>query len=394
MKFSYEGNGITDCFYMALRDHKNYATKQYIRGTTRHELLDYTITLNDSAQNLLFIPYRYSNLPAIIAETLWVCVGRGDMFFLKYYLSNAMKYSDDGATWRGNYGRRIINYNTLDDNGRHIRINQVDRLINYLRKDRNTSRAVIVIPDGSDYHMDEYGEERKDEPCTIFIQYVVRGGELLCLVRMRSNDLILGCFNVNIFEWTFLQQLIANEINIAPGPYSVNAVSMHIYDDWMKRINLLLYAQQRPDIYSILKPIKLTLNWSTFKSQINKLMAIELTMRTFGPTQDIFNALDDNLIHNDLKEMFYTMAVASALKRKDVTMISYSILRMKNEVYALSCIEYVARRLGYTFDSYIETLFNKYFIERHNESLKDLHTYVFHSRHEQKTIDTMNGVKR
>ncbi len=389
MKLSYEGNNVSDCFYMALRDHKNYARAEQIRSTTRHEILDYTITLGDPLQNILFVPFRYNNIPAIIAETLWVFSGRIDMFFLRYYLKNAIRYSDNGEVWRGGYGKRLVGYDTRDDDGCYQRINQIDRVITYLKKDRFTSRGILNIPDGSDYQMNEEGEEKKDEPCTIFVQYCQRGCDLHCFVRMRSNDLVLGCFNVNLFEWTFLQQLIANEIGAVPGPYHINAVSMHIYANWMKKVPLLLQGQTPVDIYSIIEPVRLSLKWSQFKKQINELLFLELAGRNFGTDPDLIAEIA-TMFHPDLIDMFLCMAVTTAIKKRDNAMLAHTIESMKNDVYKLGCLEYLTRRLGSNHRGYVTHLFNKTMRDKYKEFEKELLAYILHSHTEQEVMEELN----
>jgi len=391
VKFSVEENNIANCFYRALLDHKVHGRAEQIRGTTRYEILDYTICLTDPAQNILFVPFRESNFPAIIAETLWVLAGRIDMYFLRYYLKNAMKYSDDGQVWRGGYGKRLINYNTMDDDGHRVAINQIDRLINYLKKDRTTSRAVLVIPDGSDYHMNDEDEQRKDEPCTMFVQYAQRGAELHCFVRMRSNDVMLGCFNVNLMEWTFLHQMIANEINSQVGTYNVNAVSMHIYDNWMKKLPLLLYAQPKKDVYSLIPEYKIQLTWAEFKKDINIFLAIEQDMRSHKNIKRAIDILFDKRIHQDLIDCFCVMSITMLLKHKLYGDLSFPLRLIDAPAWRVAALEYVARKLGPHYRGVIENLSEAILEGLDRENIMP---YIEHSWHKQEILDEMEGVRR
>lgn len=395
MKLSIESPNVDDCFYSALRDHRNYGTKQQIRGTIRYEILDYSIGLTNSKQNVLFVPFRYSNLPAIIAETIWVLAGRGDMFFLRYYLKNAMKYSDDGETWRGNYGSRIRNYATFLDNGLQAKIDKIDNLIAYFRRDLSTTRGVLVIPDGKDYQLNEYGEEKIDEPCTMFIQYIMRNGELECFVRMRSNDVILGCFNVNLFEWTFLQQLIANELYTSVGPYNVNAVSMHIYDNWMKKLPLMLVGQLPIGIYSIIEPTQLKMTWSEFKSEINRLLAFELLLRSTNfQIEDPIEMLNQQNFNNDMRDIMLVMMVSMAIKKKAISTLKAIFSNISNTHWAIACMEFAARRLGSSFREFVQQCLEKASICPTREAQTAISDYIFHSYTEAEVLDRINMVRR
>ena len=272
-------------------------------------------------------------------------------------INNTMGTIDFIRECRLNNIKPVAGIEFRDDENKFILVNQVDRLITYLLKDRTTSRGILHIPEGKDYHLDEEGEEKKDEPCTMFVQYCHRGSELHCFVRMRSNDLILGAFNVNLFEWTFLQQLVANEISTDVGSYNVNAVSMHIYDNWMAKVPLFQYTQPTYDVYSIIEPHRLTLTWSEFKKHINPLLNLELEMRAKGFVDGIRE--DINMLPPDLRDMFLCMAVTVSIKKKDPSMMWEVLTRIRNKTYLTACLEYVARRWGNTFEGLIRKVFNQ-----------------------------------
>jgi len=389
-----EGIHLTDVFYRSLRDHIVHGTGQFIRGATRLEIQDYQICLENSLENLLMVPFRYSNLPAIIAETLWVYSGRTDMSFLTYYLKAAKKYSDDGDTWRAGYGKRLMEQFAIMDDGKHDMVSQVDRLIKYMRRDLATTRAVLVIPDGSDYQLDEYGEEKKDEPCTMFVQFMHRGPNLNCFVRMRSNDIMLGCFNVNFFEWTMLQQLIANELNCSPGSYHVNAVSMHIYDNWVKKLPLILENQLPIDIYSIVEPYRLTTKWSTLKKYLPEFMMFEQDLRKTPLTNASLSSLDGKFTE-DMRNMMYVMLVTMLHKQGKHTMLLDVLSRITSDIWLIGCLEYMVRRLGNSFFSMIHKIIRETLAKRYcDDGLENITLYIFHSEYEKYCQDKLDGIRK
>ena len=70
---------------------------------------------------------------------------------------------------------------------------------------------------------------RQDLPCTIGWQFLLRDGVLHMVCNMRSNDFWLG-FPNDVFVNTLVQRYVANELCAAPGSYTHNAGSMHLYD--------------------------------------------------------------------------------------------------------------------------------------------------------------------
>lgn len=394
MKLSIEYKNIDECFYAAVRDHRNHGIEQQIRGTTRYEILDYSISLGDPSQNILFIPFRYTNFPAIIAETVWVFAGRYDLWFLGYYLKSSYKYSDDGETWRAAYSRRLVDYATTNDDGNRIIINQIDRMVTYLSKDLQTTRGVLVIPDGSDYHLNEYDEEKLDEPCTMFVQYVHRGSDLNCFVRMRSNDVMLGCFNVNLFEWTFLQQLMANQFYTNIGSYNINAVSMHVYNNWMKKLPLMLENQLPVDVYSIISPKQLTITWSEFKKQIHSLLELELLFRNSPLNSNKpFEILYDKKFHTDINDIMLVMMITMTIKKKEFATLKKIFSLMNNDPWLVACLEYAARRLGPSMKGFVIGCFNETLRDTLGGHEEAILNYILHSFTEQEAIERLEGLR-
>ena len=90
-----------------------------------------------------------------------------------------------------------------------------------LKADPNTRQAVIHIKDASN-------EQTKDLPCTLTLQFLIRGGKLNLIANMRSNDIWLG-FPYDAFSFTCLQMKMAMELGVEVGFYIHMAGSMHLY---------------------------------------------------------------------------------------------------------------------------------------------------------------------
>uniref|UniRef100_A0A6M3JXB5 Putative thymidylate synthase n=1 Tax=viral metagenome TaxID=1070528 RepID=A0A6M3JXB5_9ZZZZ len=209
-----------------------------VRGIKTKELTDFTFMISDPTKRFLTQPFRYNNIAATIAETFWVMAGRDDLEFLKFFLPNCIDYSDNGETWRGGYGPRLRKYHC---DPKDEAINQIENVIEILDDDAFSRQAIIIIPyPDYDYHCIV---QTKDKPCTISIQFLIRDKKLHCFVRNRSNDAIWGTFNINVFEWTFLQEIIAGILNVEIGEYHHNAISFHIYENMFRRTEKMLKYQ-------------------------------------------------------------------------------------------------------------------------------------------------------
>ena len=106
-----------------------------------------------------------------------------------------------------------------------MREDQLAKVVNILRDEKDTRQAAISIYDGKEMHMYEY-----DTPCTYAIQFTIIDGELCMSVYMRSNDLWYGFCN-DQYQFSQLQELVASMLGIEIGWYYHHAHNMHLYND-------------------------------------------------------------------------------------------------------------------------------------------------------------------
>jgi len=238
-----QSTNINQAFIRSLTDLKTLGNKFPVRGRDTVELLDYYFSITNPRHRILTCPFRFNNIMATLAELVWVFAGRNDMRYLKRFLPSALDYSDDSYTWRGAYGPRIYGTNDYGISP----YDQLRTVIEALKKDPYTRQAIIIIPGAFDY---DPALNTRDRPCTVFIQFLFRDNRLHCFVKMRSNDAIWGCFNINVLEWTFLQEVVASILGYESGIYHHNAVSFHYYDDFEKRVDRILSVETPYDVYS------------------------------------------------------------------------------------------------------------------------------------------------
>ena len=105
------------------------------------------------------------------------------------------------------------------------RNNQIDYVIDLLKRQPDTRQAVITILD-----MKEHDTFTFDTPCTYAIQFTIVKNRLNMCVTMRSNDLWYGFCN-DQYQFSKLQEMMSNELEIEIGTYYHFAHNLHLYND-------------------------------------------------------------------------------------------------------------------------------------------------------------------
>lgn len=155
----------------------------------------------------------------------------------QWYLSqnpNAEEISKRAPIWK----------NMMDENGnvnsnygyQWSRNNQLEKVIDILRKDPTSRRGSISLYDGKE--IDNY---QKDTICTYAINFHIDLDRLNMQVMMRSNDLVFGFCN-DQYCFSELQKLVARELDYDIGAYFHYTCNMHIYkrhynlrQDWLNK---------------------------------------------------------------------------------------------------------------------------------------------------------------
>ena len=106
-----------------------------------------------------------------------------------------------------------------------LRNNQIYYVINKLKEKHNTRHAAISI-----YDCKEHGTYESDTPCTYAVQFTILNDRLNMSVYMRSNDVWYGFCN-DQYQFSSLQKMIAERLNIDVGWYYHHAHNMHLYNN-------------------------------------------------------------------------------------------------------------------------------------------------------------------
>jgi thymidylate synthase len=106
---------------------------------------------------------------------------------------------------------------------------KIDRIVNKLRVKPITRQCVFTI-----YNMDinVWDDDVTDVPCTLMGIFDISGTSnykaLNLTIMMRSNDLYLGT-PYNMMMFSYLQQVVANELGLELGSYTHFVNNLHIY---------------------------------------------------------------------------------------------------------------------------------------------------------------------
>ena len=148
----------------------------------------------------------------------------------KWYLSGDASIHKLGDI----YGKVPEIWKRMADQNGHVNSNygyqwqrnaQLDMVVEMLKHNPDTRQACISIYDGK-----EISGYAFDTPCTYAVQFTIVHGRLDMCVTMRSNDLWYGFCN-DQYQFSKLQEMVSERLEIETGVYYHFAHNMHLYND-------------------------------------------------------------------------------------------------------------------------------------------------------------------
>lgn len=98
---------------------------------------------------------------------------------------------------------------------------QFKHFIKLLKETPNTNQAILQVARPEDRRL-------SDPPCLRHIDMRIKDGRLIFYIYFRSWDLWSG-FPANLGAIVYLQELLASEIGVKPGPFVCYSKGLHIY---------------------------------------------------------------------------------------------------------------------------------------------------------------------
>lgn len=145
-------------------------------------------------------------------------------------LDGILDFEVEHGNWTYTYHDRMVNYDytlhnvgLLEETITDCKLDQIQFVIQELKRNPSSRRAVILI---RDVGIDAFSD---DPACLQHIQYFIRKGALHCKVLFRSNDACKAAF-MNAFALILLQKRIADALGVPVGTYTHRANSFHCYE--------------------------------------------------------------------------------------------------------------------------------------------------------------------
>lgn len=132
-----------------------------------------------------------------------------------------MDFAVDYGKMPYTYHRRMVDWGKYH-------ADQLDFVVEELRRNPDSTRAVVCIRDAEDVASD-------DPACLQHMQFTIRKGKLNLSVLFRSNDAVRAAY-MNMFGLVMIQKMIADRLGVQVGTYTHQANSYHAYRE---TINLL-----------------------------------------------------------------------------------------------------------------------------------------------------------
>ena len=255
------------------------------------EVLDFKTQLLNPYRRCVGGYKRDINIFFLLAEAMWIATGKKDVHFLTMFNKRMSDFSDDGKTFHAPYGYRLRHWGIRTEDSF---IDDVfleaskgyDQVIDAIRlfSENPNSRQVVLSIWNPNFDL---GHETKDIPCNDIIMMKIRDGKLITTIQNRSNDLHWG-LPTNIFQFSFLTELMAGALGIELGTQTHNAQSLHIYK-WNKTAKVMndIFVKERDgeevvgDMYKNYgaKEMKIDFNFS-HEIPVNRFREIEYNLQT------------------------------------------------------------------------------------------------------------------
>ncbi len=222
-----------------------------------------SITYTHPRERVLLFADRDANPFFHLYEALWMLAGRNDVAPLTYYNARMKEFSDDGETFWGAYGHRWR---------RHFGYDQLDDIVEELRRNPNSRRCVLQMWDAARVHCRPGGGDKDwdlrrasiggvDVPCNTQAYFSLRKDpqtegevaeqgendwQLDMTVCNRSNDMIWGALGANVVHFSILQEYLAARIGVEVGRYTQFTNNLHVYTE---RWEPTKWLRQAPNEY-------------------------------------------------------------------------------------------------------------------------------------------------
>ncbi len=183
---------------------------------TFRELIGVSLVIRNPRNRLTQSRVRRLNRGYLLANVIWAAAGSDDLAWIAFYNPRGRDFSEDHVTLPAAIGKRIF---------RSPQGDQFAASAALLSSDPTTRRAVISV-----FTAEDNGSVHRDCSCVLSIQFLLRGGNLDCIVCMRSQSAVM-VFPYDAFLLTMLHEAMAVQVGVRLGRLILQYGSLHYYDD-------------------------------------------------------------------------------------------------------------------------------------------------------------------
>ena len=184
------------------------------------------------------IAFSFDSYSFMFGEAAWMLSGRNDVASVAKYVDGVKRFSDDGITFFGAYGPKIIT--------------QTSYVVNTLVKDKDSRQAVMNI-------WRENPRSSKDIPCTLSLQFFLREASnelwLHTIATMRSNDAWLGTpydtFNFSAISFYIICWLNFRGLKCKLGELNIQAGSRHLYENDFSKLDNIFKSNYEDEDFNL-----------------------------------------------------------------------------------------------------------------------------------------------
>lgn len=182
-------------------------------------------------------PLRDANPFFHLMEAMCMLAPLNDAELIAHFAKNMLSYSDDGKTFNAFYGTRLLAHREVG--------NQLDTIIDILRKDPDSRQCVAQIWDPTDL-----SKSTKDKACNLMALFDIQSGRLHMTTFNRSNDAIWGILTgANVVHFSFFMEYVACALDLPMGLWTHVSNNLHVYTGNDKWPHLATREEPAPDHY-------------------------------------------------------------------------------------------------------------------------------------------------
>jgi len=180
---------------------------------------------DDPTKRVLLDENRNCNHAFHINEAIWMLKGENNALLLDPFIHDfSSRFAESDGKLHGAYGRRW--FHTFG-------MNQIDHVINILKKDLSSRQAVISMWDAGL----DLGTKVKDKPCNTHLYFRI-DGLLNMTICNRSNDMIWGLYGANAVHFSILLEVIAGALGVEVGKMYTLSNNFHAYTNVFDKTTL------------------------------------------------------------------------------------------------------------------------------------------------------------